>query len=259
MTSLAFTRAQAERRVSGRIWSFDDRVLVCRYPVSTSMPIPLSVRSAGAMDLLTWTFCGLGKPSRATSGGDTTAHPVGLLVVAPRDRHAVAALREAGRITLETHFHDLDIACDVTDWQDSPDGRRALTRPEHAALCAAVLSAVTPESFAPLSALFPVIGPAIDDLPVAAASPDLTIGPDGASPYRLAHHGVPNYLMLRTNGDTSCARIASAHLRPGVRPQAELTLETLWGPAPSRRPERVVMVTASGFASARPVASEKGR
>ncbi|KQT20021.1 hypothetical protein ASG40_04295 [Methylobacterium sp. Leaf399] len=245
MTSLAEPAAQAARRVGGEIWPITDHVVVCRYPVSTSLPIPLAVLAPGGLDLVTWTFAGMGE---AGSGGQA---PVALLVLAGPD--AATALREAGELALATHFHDLAIAVPRSGTA------QALTAVEREALCVAVLSAIVPETVGPLSKLLPMLRPVIDALPVPETAPELTVSGEGASTVTLAGFSVPNYLLLRGDGDLSCARVASARVRPGGDVRTDLTLDTVWGRPCGTRPDRAILLTEAGFSTARIVAAPAPR
>ncbi|KQP38430.1 hypothetical protein ASF49_05380 [Methylobacterium sp. Leaf104] len=193
-----------------RLFAAGHGVLVCRYPVGTDLPIPLAVTEPPGLSLLTWAFTGFGGPE---------PDPAGLLVL----HDARAALAEGGALTLETHFRDQALV------GPRPRPVAELARPDRAALGAAVLAAVTPDTLDVLATLFPLLAPAVADAALPEAAPRLGLAGDDADRATLSGSTVPNYLLLRAGTSWSCARVAAAELRFGPAPEIGLTLAPAWG------------------------------
>lgn len=200
----------ASASLAARLFAAGPGVWVCRYPVATDLPIPLAVIAPAGVDLLTWAFAGFGADDR---------DPAGLLVL----HDPGGALSEGGTLTLETHFRACALAC------SKPRPAAELTAPARAALAGAVLAAVTPGTLDALATLFPLLAPAIADMPMADTAPRLTLARDDDAHAVLSGSVVPNYLLLRAGTTWSCARVARAALRFGPAPEIGLTLAPAWG------------------------------
>lgn len=206
MTRPTESAGALDPRVNGQVFRLSDRVLVCRYPVSTSLPIPLGVKAPASAALLTWAFAGLGSGAAAA--------PHGLLVVATPDAAACDSL------VLETHFRDIGIAL-------APAAVEDLSAEDRAILCRAVLSAVEPGTIETLATLFPLLLPAMRTMPVATDAPDLALASDRAA--TLSGYIVPNYLLLTAGSRLACLRVEAVRLRFGSAALAELTLAPVQG------------------------------
>ncbi|MCJ2080625.1 hypothetical protein [Methylobacterium sp. J-090] len=215
----------SEQRVAGQLFAESGGLFVARYPLSTALPIPLALSEG---NLLTWAFCGLGR-----------AEAVALIVF------AADAAPES--LTVTTHFHDLTVTF------PPPRPGADLDPAERAALCPAVLGALTPTTFAPLSGLLALLGPALSTLtemgegPVALPELALT----GAATATLTGSRVPNFVMLRSGALWRCLRVVRAHLSFGAAPRAVLDLDPVWGEPSEGRADAALLVEAGEIFAAR--------
>lgn len=219
------------RRASGHVFAVGGGVAVCRYPLSTAFPIPLQVSGPGAPRLVTWAF-----------GVDDETDPYCLLVLAYPEG---APFPDGGPITVETHFHDLIVACPPIRPID------ALAVREREILCEAVLAAITPGNLASLARFFPPFAAILSAWPLAADAPVLTLARDTDARGGLSGGAIPNYLLLRAGDVWSCARVARACRRFGSSPGTELALEPAWGAPGGHPPDRALLLAPAVATSAR--------
>ncbi|KQT90123.1 hypothetical protein ASG60_10860 [Methylobacterium sp. Leaf469] len=215
------------QRVDGHLFAVGAGVFVARYPLSTALPIPLGV---GAGELMTWAFCGLGRPE---------AEPVVLLVF--------TAPGPTERLTVATHFHDLIVSV------PPPRPASDLDPAERAALCPAVLGALTPATCGVLTPLLALLGPALSALAASqerpAGAPDLALAGSGEA--TLTGSSVPTVLMLRSGAEWRCARVARARLSFGAAPRAVLTLDPVWGEPATGVTDAALLVGPDGLTAVR--------
>lgn len=215
------------QRVDGHLFAVGAGVFVARYPLSTALPIPLGV---GARELMTWAFCGLGRPE---------AEPVALLVF--------TALDPGERLTVATHFHDLLVSV------PPPRPAAELAPAERAALCPAVLGALGPATFASFAGLLALLGPALSVLAesreASAGAPELALADSGEA--TLTGSRVPAVLMLRSGVEWRCARVARARLGFGVAPRAVLALDPVWGEPATGATDAALLVGPDGITAVR--------
>ena len=209
------------QRVAGHLFAVGEGVFVVRYPLCSALPIPLGLPAG---DLLTWAFCGLGRPG---------VTPVALLVFTAHD--------PGDGLTVATHFHDLIVSV------PPPRPGSDLDPAERAALCPAVLGALNPTTAGALAGLLPLLGPALSALArppeSPAAAPGLALRDAGEA--TLSGSRVPNLLMLRSGAHWRCLRVAHARLGFGAEPRAVLALDPLWG-EPAEGPVDAALLVGAG-------------
>ncbi|KQP20109.1 hypothetical protein [Methylobacterium sp. Leaf100] len=215
------------QRVDGHLFAVGEGVFVVRYPLSTALPIPLGL---GAGELLTWAFCGLGRPG---------TEPMALLVLSAHD--------PGGSLTVATHFHDLIVSV------PPPRPAAELDPAERSALCPAVLGALTPATYGALTPLLALLGPALSALAESqegsAGAPDLALAGSGEATLTGSH--IPSVLMLRSGARWRCTRVARARLRFGAAPHAVLTLDPVWGEPTTGTTDAALLVGSDGITAVR--------